>query len=186
MEDAQIIELYFARDEQAVARTDEKYGRYCFCLANSILEREEDAEEAVSDTYLRAWNAIPPSRPRVLRLFLARITRNLAFSRWRENHAEKRGGGQMARILEELDECIPAPGGPEEGLEGKELAALIRQFLDALSPKERGLFLRRYFYGERTEQIAERYQMKPETVRKSLLRTRKKLKDYLNREGYAI
>ena len=92
----------------------------------------------------------------------------------------------MALILEELDECIPAPGGPEEGLEGKELAALIRQFLDALSPKERGLFLRRYFYGERTEQIAERYQMKPETVRKSLLRTRKKLKDYLNREGYAI
>lgn len=186
MEDAQIIELYFARDEQAVARTDEKYGRYCFCLANSILESDQDAEETVSDTYLRAWNAIPPARPRVLRLFLARITRNLAFSHWRENHAEKRGGGQMTLILEELDECIPAPGGSEENLEGKELAERIRQFLDTLSQKERSMFLRRYFYAEQTEQIAARYQMKPESARKQLLRTRKKLKDYLNREGYAV
>lgn len=186
MEDAQIIELYFARDQRAVAETDEKYGRYCFYLANSILENREDAEETLSDTYLRAWNAIPPVRPQVLRLYLARITRNLAFSRWRKDHAEKRGGGQMELVLEELDECIPAPGSPEEGLDGKELAKLIREFLDTLGEKERVLFLRRYFYMEQTEQLAARYRMKPESVRKSLLRTRKKLKDYLNREGYAV
>ena len=186
MEDAQIIELYFARDQRAVAETDEKYGRYCFYLANSILENREDAEETLSDTYLRAWNAIPPVRPQVLRLYLARITRNLAFSRWRKDHAEKRGGGQMELVLEELDECIPAPGSPEEGLDGKELAKLIREFLDTLGEKERVLFLRRYFYVEQTEQLAARYRMKPESVRKSLLRTRKKLKDYLNREGYAV
>lgn len=186
MEDSQIIELYFARDQRAVAETDEKYGRYCFCLANSILENREDAEETLSDTYLRAWNAIPPVRPQVLRLYLARITRNLAFSRWRKDHAEKRGGGQMELVLEELDECIPAPGSPEEGLDGKEFAKLIREFLDTLGEKERGLFLRRYFYVEQTEQLAARYRMKPESVRKSLLRTRKKLKDYLNREGYAV
>lgn len=186
MEDAQIIELYFARDQRAVAETDEKYGRYCFCLASSILENREDAEETLSDTYLRAWNAIPPVRPQVLRLYLARITRNLAFSRWRKDHAEKRGGGQMELVLEELDECIPAPGSPEEGLDGKELAKLIREFLDTLGEKERVLFLRRYFYVEQTEQLAARYRMKPESVRKSLLRTRKKLKDYLNREGYAV
>ena len=92
----------------------------------------------------------------------------------------------MELVLEELDECIPAPGSPEEGLDGKELAKLIREFLDTLGEKERVLFLRRYFYMEQTEQLAARYRMKPETVRKSLLRTRKKLKDYLNREGYAV
>lgn len=186
MEDAQIIELFFARDQRAVAETDAKYGRYCFSLASGILESREDAEETLSDTYLHTWNAIPPARPRVLRLFLARITRNLAFSRWRQNRAEKRGGGRMDLVLEELDECIPAPGGPEEKLDAQELVRLIRAFLDNLPQKERGMFLRRYFYAEQTERIAARYQMKPETVRKSLFRTRKKLKDYLNREGYAV
>lgn len=186
MEDSQIIALYFARDEQALAETDRKYGRFCFSLANAILRNPSDSEEIVSDTYLKTWQAIPPEKPTVFRMFLAKITRNLAFSRWRKDHAEKRGGGQMELVLEELDECIPAPGSPEEGLDGKELAKLIREFLDTLGEKERVLFLRRYFYVEQTEQLAARYRMKPETVRKSLLRTRKKLKDYLNREGYAV
>ena len=106
MEDEQIVALYFARDEQAVARTDEKYGAYCFSLANRILCSEADAEETVSDTYLNAWRSIPPTRPKVLRLFLAKITRNLAFSRWRSETAQKRGGGEVPLVLDELAECV--------------------------------------------------------------------------------
>ncbi len=186
MEDTQIIELFFARDQEAIAQTDRKYGRYCFSLANSILECQEDSEEAVSDTYLHAWNAIPPARPQVLRLYLARITRNLAFSRWRQNGAEKRGGGRMDLVLEELGECIPGGTNPETVLEGKELIRLIRAFLDTLPSKEREIFLRRYFYLEETDQLARRQNKKPETLRKSLYRTRQKLKDYLMREGYGL
>ena len=104
MSDEEIIALYFARDEQALAKTDAKYGPYCFALAHSILPIREDAEETVSDTYLKAWQAIPPKRPSVLRLFLAKITRNLAFSRWRSMTAQKRGGGELPLVLEELEE----------------------------------------------------------------------------------
>ena len=93
MSDEEIIALYFARDEQALAQTDAKYGPYCFSLANAILPSREDAEEALNDTYLKAWQSMPPKKPAVLRLFLAKITRNLAFSRWRNLTAQKRGGG---------------------------------------------------------------------------------------------
>lgn len=186
MEDAQILELFFARDQEAVYQTDLKYGRYCFSLANFILENQEDAEETVSDTYLHAWNAIPPDTPRVLRLYLARITRNLSFSRWREKTAEKRGGGRMNLVLEELGECLPGGTEPELVLEGRELVRLIRSFLDTLPSEERELFLRRYFYLEEAEQLAQRKNKKPETVRKALYRTRKKLKEYLKQEGYGL
>lgn len=186
MEDSQIIGLYFARDEDAVDRTEEKYGPYCFRLARSILGSDQDAEEVVSDTYLQAWNAIPPAKPRVLRLYLARITRNLAFSRWRAQTAEKRGGGQLGLVLEELDECIPGGTCPEEALEGKELASSIRSFLNSLPSGERVMFLRRYFYAQTVEEIASQLGRNPESVRKSLYRTRKKLQQYLRKEGYAV
>ena len=186
MEDTQIINLYFARDEQAVVETDRKYGGYCFTLADSILQNPQDAEETVSDTYLRAWNAIPPKRPDIFKMFLAKITRNLAFSRWRKYSAEKRGGGEMALVLEELESCISAPGGVEDRLRVQELTAAIRTFLDTLSPREQDIFLRRYFFVEESETIAKRYGMKPATVLRTLSRTREKLKKYLMREGYAI
>ena len=125
MNDEQILDLYFARDEQAVAETDRKYGGYCFTLANSILHSDQDAEETVSDTYLRAWNTIPPKRPGIFKMFLAKITRNLAFSRWRSMNAEKRGGGEMTLVLEELDDCIAAPGCVGDGMDAKELAKAI-------------------------------------------------------------
>lgn len=186
MEDTQIINLYFARDEQAVVETDRKYGGYCFTLADSILQNPQDAEETVSDTYLRAWNAIPPKRPDIFKMFLAKITRNLAFSRWRKYSAEKRGGGEMALVLEELESCISAPGGVEDRIRVQELTAAIRTFLDTLSPREQDIFLRRYFFVEESETIAKRYGMKPATVLRTLSRTREKLKKYLMREGYAI
>lgn len=186
MEDEKIIQLYFARDEQAVVETERKYGGYCFTLANTILNNREDAEETVSDTYLKTWNAIPPRKPDVLKMFLAKIIRNLSFSRWRQLSAEKRGGGAMALVLEELDACIPAPGTVEDQLNGKELARVIRCFLNTLSQREQDIFLRRYFFVEETDAIARRYGMKPATVLRTLSRTREKLKNYLTREGYAL
>lgn len=186
MTDEQILDLYFARDEQAVAETDRKYGAYCFTLADSILHNGQDAEETVSDTYLKAWNVIPPKRPGVLKMFLAKITRNLAFSRWRGYAAEKRGGGEMNLVLEELEGCIAAPGAVEDRLNGRELAKAIRAFLNTLPAREQDIFLRRYFFVEESTVIAGRYGMKPATVQRTLSRTREKLKKYLTQEGYAV
>ena len=186
MNDEQILDLYFARDERAVAETDRKYGGYCFTLANSILHSDQDAEETVSDTYMKAWSAIPPKRPAIFKMFLAKITRNLAFSRWRSQSAEKRGGGEMALVLEELSDCIAAPGGVEDGVDGKELARTIRAFLSTLPEREQDIFLRRYFFVEESGAIAQRYGMKPATVLRTLSRTREKLKEYLILEGYTV
>lgn len=186
MEDSQIIDLYFARDEQAVVQTEKKYGKYCLSLAGAILSSEEDAEEVVNDTYWKTWEAIPPRRPVVFRLFLAKITRNLAFTRWRTNTAEKRGGTETALVLDELSDCIPGSDGPEAEFQAKELSAAIRTFLDTLSPRDQDLFLRRYFFVETTEAIAARYSMRPETVRRALSRSRMKLKNYLIQEGYGV
>lgn len=186
MEDETILDLYFARNEQAVTETDRKYGGYCFTLANSILSNEQDAEETVSDTYLKVWNTIPPKRPNVFQMFLAKITRNLAFSRWRCYTAEKRGGGEMELVLEELEGCIAAPGTVEDRLSGKELAKAIRTFLNTLPAREQDIFLRRYFFVEESTVIARRYGMKPATVLRTLSRTREKLKHYLTQEGYMV
>lgn len=186
MEDEQILDLYFARDEQAVVETDRKYGGYCFSLANIILNNQQDAEETVSDTYWKTWNAIPPVRPGVFRMFLAKITRNLAFSRWRQYSADKRGGGEMVLVLEELESCAAPTGNAEEELSAKELAKAIRAFLNTLPQREQDIFLRRYFFVEESETIARRYGMRPATVLKNLSRTRMKLKTYLTQEGYYI
>lgn len=186
MEDSNIIDLYFARDERALTQTSQKYGRYCFSLANAILSSPEDSEEVVSDTYLKAWETIPPKRPTVFKLFLAKITRNLAFSRWRSETAQKRGGTQMDAVLEELTDCIPSAEGVDEQLDLKELTAAIRTFLDTQKIREQNIFLRRYFFVEETEAIANRYGMRPEAVRQSLSRTRAKLREYLTQEGYAV
>lgn len=186
MEDEQILDLYFARDEQAVVETDRKYGGYCFTLANSILGSTQDAEETVSDTYWKTWNAIPPKRPGIFKMFLAKITRNLAFTKWRERTAEKRGGGEMALVLEELSECIAASNGVEDALNAKELVRIIRVFLNTLPSREQDIFLRRYFFVEESSAIAKHYGMKQATVLRTLSRTREKLKHYLTKEGYAV
>ncbi|MBQ2928262.1 MAG: RNA polymerase sigma factor [Oscillospiraceae bacterium] len=186
MEDEEIMDLYFSRDERAVVETDRKYGPYCFSLAHAILNNPQDAEETVNDTYLHTWKAIPPKRPRYFRIFLAKITRNLAFSRWRSDTAQKRGGGEMVLVLEELSECIAAPGDVEESLAGKELVKAIRNFLDTLPSREQDIFLRRYFYVEESDAIARRYGMKAATVLRTLSRTREKLRKYLAKEGYGV
>ena len=123
MEDSAIIDLYWAREERALSETDTKYGGYCRSIAHNILRNREDTEECVSDTWLHAWNAMPPQRPSILSSFLGRITRNLSFDRCRRQNAEKRGGGALPLALDELSECVPAPGRVEHALEERELSA---------------------------------------------------------------
>ena len=186
MDDTQIVELFLNRKEQAITETATKYGGFCFCLAQNILNNTQDSEEIVSDTYLRAWNCIPPRKPSVLKMFLAKITRNLAFDRWRSCSADKRGGGQVEYALEELAECVHAPGAVDDRWNYQELVKTIRSFLKFLSETERNVFLRRYFFLETTEQIAQRYAMKPNTVLHCLVRSRKKLREFLEQEGYTL
>ena len=186
MSDEEIISLFFSRDEQALVYTEAKYGPYCFALANAILPSREDAEETVSDTYLTAWQTIPPKKPSVLRLFLAKITRNLAFSRWRDLTAKKRGGGELPLVLEELEECVGAGEGLDAALEAKELTRTIASFLDTLPKRDANIFLRRYFFLEDAAAISVRYGLRRDTVNQSLSRTRKKLKAHLIQEGYAL
>lgn len=185
MEDSKIIDLYFERNEAAITETDQKYGAYCRSIAWNILQNHEDSEECVSDTWLRAWNAMPPQRPNVLRQFLAKITRNLSFDRFRAGSAQKRGSGEMPLALEELKECVGS-GDPATYAERKLLEQLIGQFLQALSPRDRGIFLRRYFYAESHREIAQRYDMKEANVRLCLSRTRQKLREYLRKEDFPL
>lgn len=186
MQDSEILDLYFNRNELAIVETDRKYGGYCFHVANAILQCEEDAEETLSDTLLHAWNAIPPQRPGVLKMFLAKITRNLAFTRWRSRNAAKRGSGETELVLEELAECIPGRERVDDRLNAKELAAAIRAFLDTLPEREQDIFLRRYFFAEESSAIAARYGMKAANILRILSRTRGKLRNYLTQEGYDV
>ena len=186
MEDEAILDLYFARDEAALAETNRKYGGYCFSIANAVLDCREDAEETVSDTLLRTWDAIPPQRPKYFRLFLAKIARNLAFTRWRKKNARRRGGGETELALEELAGCIPGGEKADDRLNARELAATIRRFLNTLPERDQDIFLRRYFFLEESAVIAARYGMKSANVLRILSRTRLRLKDYLIREGYDL
>lgn len=186
MEDNAILDLYFARDELAITETDRKYGSYCYGIASRILCSREDCEETVSDTYFQTWNAIPPQRPDSFRLFLAKITRNLAFSRWRKLTAAKRGGGETELVLEELAQCIPGREQADDRLNLKELAATIQCFLETCPRRDRELFLLRYFYAWDTAAMAERFGIKRSQVNTVLSRTRVKLKIYLTQEGYDL
>ena len=125
MRDHEIIELYWARNESAIAATAEKYGSYCHTIAYNILRNKEDAEECANDTYLGAWNSIPPQRPNRLSIYLGKITRNLALNRYKRCTAQKRGHGQVALALSELEACVPAEGNVEQAIEETELAAIL-------------------------------------------------------------
>ena len=186
LEDSKIIDLYWARKEQALAETDAKYGNYCRTIARNILRNFEDTEECVSDTWLHAWNSMPPQRPGILSAFLGRITRNLSFDRCKYRQADKRGGGALPLALDELGECIPSAQRVEYALEQKELAAVIDRFLRTLPEKDCNLFLRRYWYVDSISVIADRYGMKENTVKSILFRTREKLRKFLGEEGIAV
>ncbi len=186
MKDAEILDLYWDRNERAIEETQKSYGKYCYSIAFRILHDREDSEECLNDTWLRAWNAMPPKRPGRLGLFLGTITRNLSFDKWKYKNAMKRGSGGMEVELEELLECIPAASSTEDAVEAAELERIINDFLHTLSEQECNVFLRRYWYVEEYNEIAKRYQMKLNTVKTSLFRTRKKLKNYLEQEGVVL
>ena len=182
MEDEQIVALYFRRSEQAIQETDRKYGHYCFQIANGILSSPEDGEECVSDTYMTAWRSIPPNRPIRLAPFLGKITRHLALDRWRKRFSQKRGGGEVALALEELEDCLPGKDTPEEALHRKEFREGLNRFLETLPERERAFFVSRYWYLRSVGEIAEKTGLSPGSVKTQLCRTRKKLRFFLEKE----
>ena len=181
MEDETIIDLYFAREERAIAETGKKYGGYCRSIAFNILHSHEDTEECVSDTWLHTWNAIPPTRPGCLRAFLGRITRNLSFTRWEAARAQKRGGGQTELLLSELSDCLPGGERPEARLDAQAVTLTIEAYLRTQTRENRQLFLRRYYYNQTAEQLAREKDMNAGTVRSRLARGRQVLKAELQK-----
>lgn len=184
MEDSQIIELYWKKNENAISETANKYGAYCFVIAENILHNSEDSEECVNDTWLHTWNAIPPQKPKVLRMFLAKITRNLSFDRFHARKAEKRGSGEIALVLDELGECLGGGADTEAVYEAKELRKAIQRFVRALPERDGNVLVRRYFFVEPVVDIAKRYGLTENNVMVILSRTRRKLKAHLLKEGY--
>ena len=186
MEDQQIIQLYWDRLEQAIAESERKYGSYCRSIARRILAVEEDAEECVNDTWLHAWNAMPPQRPSILSAFFGKLARNLSLDRWRRNRAAKRGGSQVELALHELGDCLPAAGGPEQALDEKEAGQVISRFLRTQPELDRALFIRRYWHLESMATLAQDFQLRESQVKSRLFRTRQRLKAALEKEGIFV
>ena len=185
MEDQQIVDLYFARSESAIAETDKKYGRYCHSIAFRILEDNEDAKEIVNDTYLKTWNTIPPNRPDPLKPYVGMISRQLSLDRYEEHHTQKRGG-QVPLVLEELAECIPDSDSGADIGESIALRDALGRFVRSLPEKTQEIFLQRYWYSCSVVEIAEGYAMRENSVTVLLHRTRKKLKAHLQKEGFDL
>ena len=184
MEDAQIIELFFQRNEQAVKETDTAYGRKLYVLSNNILNNREDAQECVSDTYMETWNSIPPKRPKYFYAFLASICRNMSFNRLDWRLAAKRNA-EVVTLTQELEMCIP--DSRQEGeMDRRELRRVLETFLDSLSKESRLIFLRRYLYVDTVAEIAARYGISESKVKTQLHRTRTKLYNYLAQEGIYV
>ena len=186
MEDAGIIQLYWDRDEAAIAESSGKYGAYCTAIAHNILHSAADEEECVSDTWLRAWNAIPPQRPKVLASFFGKITRNLSIDRYKKLRRQKRGGGQMEAVLEELAECVSGRDDTEQAWDEKELAAELGRFLQGLAEDKRTLFILRYWHAYSVSAIAGQVGMSENNVSVTLSRIRARLKTYLIERGFDV
>ncbi len=184
MEDRDIVTLFWARSEQAIAETARKYGAYCRTIIGRILPSREDAEECLSDTYWGAWNTMPPQRPRCLPPLLGRIARNAALDRYRSNSAQRRSGAFEA-VLDELAECLGG-GSAEEALDAALLEDALRRFLSALPQTSRRVFLRRYWYCESIEEIAAAFSFSPSKVKSMLHRARQGLKQFLQEEGFSL
>ena len=185
MTDEIIIGLFTARSETAIAETQRLYGRYFYSIAHGIVWNDSDAEEVVNDTYLHAWNTIPPAHPDSLRAFLGRVTRQLAIKRLEHNTAKKRGEGQYLSVIDELAECLSGDSG-DEIPDQIALREVMNRFLHTLPPDVRGVFIRRYWHMQSIEEIALSCRKSESRVKSQLMRTRKKLKTYLMEEGFSI
>ncbi len=180
MEDIKIVDLYFDRDEQAIAESDRKYGQILRSLSLTYVSSREDAEECVSDTYLDAWNTIPPSRPTYLGAFLSKITRRISIDRFRRDHRAKRGGAE--NLAMELTECIPDPSSLVSELENQRLGEVINAFLSNLPSHRRVMFVLRYFYGKSIAEIAQSTAESESSVKVTLHRLREQLRKILEKE----
>lgn len=186
MTEEQIVDLYWERSETAIEETEREFGRYFHYIAYSIVKNDEDAKEVVNDTYLKAWNTIPPERPNPLKAFLGRMTRQLAINRLEQNTAKKRGGGQYICVLEELQECLPDGTEEEQIVEQIVLETALNQFLRQLPEESRRVFLRRYWYMQPIAEIASDFSMSESKVKSMLMRTRNKLRRKLEQEGLDV
>ncbi len=181
MEDYQIVDLYWARNETAITESEKKYGKMLTSLSYSLLSSREDAEECVNDTYLDAWNAMPTARPMYLGAFLSKITRRISVDRWRHDHREKRGG--LENLTEELTECIPDVDTPAREYERGLLTRELNAFLQELSGEKRAIFLRRYFYSQPLATIAHELNVSEAKVKVVLHRLREQLQQRLEVSG---
>ncbi len=186
MDDQKIVCMFLERDESALREVSKKYGAYCTSIAQNILHNCEDAEECVNDTYLHAWNSIPPNKPTALGAFLGRITKNLALNMLESLHCEKRGGKDVTLPFEELDEFISGNSSIEGECEFNEIVDEINAFLQTLPAKKRMIFVARYWQCEKLSEIAECFGMAESGVAANLSRTCKKLKDHLKRRGFDV
>ena len=185
MDDSKIVDLFFARSEQAITELSNKYGKLCMRVADNILGCKLDAEECVNDAYLGAWNTIPPQKPNPLQAYICRIVRNIAITRYHANTAAKRNSHYDV-ALEELEHCLFSPQTPESMLHAKELSHLLDRFLSNLDPRSRVMFVRRYWYADSVADIADAFRMRPNSVSVQLSRLRNKLRKFLIQEGYMI
>lgn len=183
MDDTRIIELYFNRAESAISETAVRYGGYCYSIAYNILTNNEDAEESVSDTYLAAWNSMPPRRPPVLAAFLGKITRHISIDRWRSRNAYKRTGGEIMLALEELADCTAPGPDVEDTYARKELCRCLNRFLDSLPELERNVLLCRYWYMDSIADVADHFGFTEAKTASMLLRIRRKLRARFEKEG---
>ena len=186
MDDRNIIELFFARDEKALSESQKKYGRYCQSISRNILSSDEDAEEVLNDTLLSAWNSIPPEEPKSLKSYLGTLARNLSLDRYRKMKAEKRGGCEVSLCLEEAEEFLADTKSISEEYEKREFIKFLNEFLHSLPERECDIFVRRYFYCDSTSSIAHRFGIKEPHVLVILSRTRKSLKKALQKGGYTL
>lgn len=186
MEDTEIIALYWARDEKAIEATAARYSRYCKKIALNVIDSEEDAEECVNDTWLSAWEAMPPAKPSILSAFLGKITRNIALNRVRDGSRQKRGGGAAMLPYEELTEFLSDGLSVEEEAESSEIAAAINRFLSGLPKEQRVAFVSHYWYSEPIPEIARKQGASEGKIKMMFLRLRGKLKEALKEEGVLI
>ena len=184
MTDSQIIELFWERNEAAIAQTDATYGRRLYTISDKILRSRQDAEESVNDTYMRAWETIPPQKPNYFFAYLAKLCRNFSLQRLQWNSAAKRNG-EVVSLTQEMENCIPDRS-YERKLEGEEIGRMLDRFLDSLSVESRLIFMRRYWYADSIQEIASRYHISQSKVKTQLHRTRNKLQQFLESEGICI
>lgn len=183
MDDETIVQLLWDRKEQGLENMSAKYENYCFSISCRIVNNKEDAKECINDTWLNAWNSIPPNRPYNLAGYLAKLVRNISINCYNKKHTFKRGGDNITVALDELSECIASGSRVEENLELKLLTDTIAKFLTAQDMTKRWIFLQRYFYLAEIKEIADRLDMKEGTVKSVLCRMRKQLKKWLAKEA---